>query len=169
MFATTTSRGRFLRGDFRGRHPSIRPPWAVDEGEFTERCTRCGDCIVACPSHIVVNGPGRFPQIDFFRGECTFCGRCASACRAGALRFDACSSPWQLVARITDRCVTLNGVVCRSCGDACETHAIRFELRSGGVAAPELRPDGCSGCGACLATCPGNAIEIGRPTGPPPA
>ncbi|MBS1173848.1 MAG: napF [Proteobacteria bacterium] len=150
MFATSISRGRFLRGDFGGRRRPIRPPWALAEDEFIERCTRCADCIGACPTRIVAKGPGGFPHIDFSRGECTFCGRCASACRAGALRIGAEGAPWRLAATIADRCLALN--------------AIRFGARAGGVAVPELAPDRCSGCGACFGICPVNAIEISEPT-----
>lgn len=169
MFATSISRGRFLRGDFGGRRQPIRPPWALAEDEFIERCTRCADCIGACPTRIVAKGSGGFPQIDFSCGECTFCGRCASGCHAGALRFEPDRSPWQLVATIADRCLALNRIVCRSCGDACDAHAIRFGARAGGVAVPELAPERCSGCGACFGICPVNAIEISEPTQPMPA
>lgn len=164
MFATSISRGRFLRGDFGGRRRPIRPPWALAEDEFIERCTRCADCIGACPTRIVAKGPGGFPHIDFSRGECTFCGRCASACRAGALRIGAEGAPWRLAATIADRCLALKRIVCRSCGDACDAHAIRFGARAGGVAVPELAPDRCTGCGACFGICPVNAIEISEPT-----
>ena len=32
---------------------AIRPPWAVSEGQFQKRCTRCGDCVTGCPRKIL--------------------------------------------------------------------------------------------------------------------
>jgi ferredoxin-type protein NapF len=64
------------RGFFRGRprpKAEIRPPWALAESLFTDCCTRCNDCIDACPEQIIVIGDGGYPTIDFKRGECTFC------------------------------------------------------------------------------------------------
>ena len=62
------SRRGFLRGRPRPR-AEIRPPWALTEPAFSARCTRCGDCLTACPQKILVAGDGGFPTVDFARGE----------------------------------------------------------------------------------------------------
>ena len=67
------SRAQFLRGDVGGKHRPFRPPWALDEYDFTETCTRCGECIKQCEEQILVEARGKFPVVDFRRGECTFC------------------------------------------------------------------------------------------------
>jgi len=151
------------RGFFRGRprpQAEIRPPWALPEAGFSERCTRCNDCLTACPEQIIVSGDGGFPTIDFGRGECTFCGACASACKPLALlRVDA-QQPWPYKALIGPGCLPKHGVECRVCGDFCDVRAIRFAPRIGGSPLPEIDPEKCTGCGACVAPCPVTALTI---------
>ena len=158
------NRAQFLRGDFSGRSAPIRPPWSLAEDVFVEDCTRCGDCIRACPQQILDKGRGGFPQVDFSRGECLFCGECVQVCTPGALagwspQADS-DTAWSVRARIADRCLARQGVECRSCGDACETAAIRFRLVAGGVSQPLLDVTACTGCGACYSVCPVQAIEL---------
>ena len=134
-------------------------PWALPEGEFLSRCTRCNACIDACPEHIVVRGSGGFPEVDFTRGGCTFCGRCADACAPRALD-RAAGEPWALKATIAASCLARNRVVCRSCAERCEARAIRFVPALGGAADPVVDLERCTGCGACVAVCPVSAIDV---------
>jgi ferredoxin-type protein NapF len=155
------TRAQFLAGKWSGGGQAVvRPPWALPEAAFLERCTRCGDCMAACPTAIVAKGRGGFPRVDFTRGECTFCGACIDACKPRALVRGAGAAPWALVPRIAESCLAARGVVCRSCGDRCEVRAIRFRLARGGVSRPELLPDQCTGCGACVGVCPAGAITM---------
>lgn len=152
------SRRQFLRGDLSGRKPALRPPWALDAADFLSACTQCGECAAACPTRIVVISAG-YPVVDFARGECTFCGACAAACKPGALRRSE-AAPWRIRARIGERCMAFKDTVCRSCGDACLAAAIRFRPRLGGAAVPEVDAGRCTGCGACVAPCPVQAIAL---------
>ena len=158
----TINRAQFLRGDVRGSRQGIRPPWSKTEALFTDLCERCGDCITVCPEHILIKGSGGFPSVDFSQGACTFCRSCVEACRHDA--FDKPTedeaSAWELEVAITDDCLSLRGIVCRSCGDACETAAIRFQLMTGGRSAPKVIDHLCTGCGECFAVCPNRAISI---------
>lgn len=160
------SRAQFLRGDLQGKLQVIRPPWAVDEDHFTELCTRCSDCISACPTTILKKGRGGFPEVDFGSGECDFCGECASSCKEGALQCDiqgnegSIGTPWLLKASIEKNCLPKKGIECRICGEQCETRAIQFRLTVGTVAQPKLDDSSCTGCGACYRVCPDQAIEI---------
>ncbi len=153
---------QFLSGDLSGSRRPIRPPWAIEESRFIDQCTRCGDCIAACPYHIIKEGRGKFPEMDFSLCGCDFCRDCVTACEPAALRYDAESdpSPWNLKAIILEECLSLNGVVCRSCGEACEERAIRFQLELRGVARPLLDADLCTGCGECFAVCPIKSIRV---------
>lgn len=157
----TLSRRNFLKLRISRGAWELRPPWALTEPMFASVCTRCGDCLKACPEEILVKGTGGFPRVDFNRGACTFCGRCVDSCTAGALRRETETvEPWSYRARIGAGCLALNRTVCRSCGEACDARAIRFQLRPGGVAAPRVADDACTGCGACVSACPVRAIQM---------
>ena len=64
MAIENTSRRQLLRGQFlQSLHSenakiqginAIRPPWSVNEADFTDKCTRCGDCILICETQIIV-------------------------------------------------------------------------------------------------------------------
>ncbi|AMG31977.1 ferredoxin-type protein NapF [Grimontia hollisae] len=152
-----TRRRFFLRSKAKTR---VNPlPWIADWESFTDQCTRCGDCIRECEANVIVSGDGGFPTIDFGRGECTFCYACAEKCPEPLFK-DESAKPWDLIATINDQCLTRNGVECRSCSDACETRAIKFQLTLGQVAQPTLNLQDCTGCGACIAPCPANAIAM---------
>lgn len=157
--APNRARRAFLRGHARPQTTPLRPPWALAELQYFDACTRCGDCLAACPEQILVAGDGGFPEIDFSRGGCSFCGKCEATCAAGALFRDA--SPWSIFARVDDACLARRGVHCQSCRDACEPEAVRFEYRHS-VPVPHVDLDACSGCGACVAVCPADAISMIR-------
>jgi len=155
------SRRGFLRARFRSDSDVLRPPWVAPDVAFDEACTRCGDCLQACPTAILVAGDGGYPSVDFKRGECTFCGDCVRVCRPGALRRTGDSTrPWALQATIGDACLARHGVECRVCGEMCGEGAIRFRPTAGGVAQPQFDPVRCTGCGACQAPCPVGAIAL---------
>lgn len=149
-----------MRGDFRSRPPAPRPPWALAEDLFVNACTRCAECVPACPTRIIVIVRG-YPEVDFKRGECTFCGACAAACRPGALQDSECQIwPWAIKAQVADTCLASRGVECRSCGERCAAAAIRFSPRLGGPPVPSIDGNACTGCGACVAPCPVSAISV---------
>ena len=144
----------------RAVEPARRPPWALDEALFVDRCTRCDRCIEACPTTILVRMDGGFPGVDFSRGECTFCADCVAACEPLALRRDDTSAaPWDRVAVIGAGCLAGRGVECRVCGESCEHGAIVFRPRLGNVAEPEFDAARCTACGACIAPCPVGALR----------
>jgi ferredoxin-type protein NapF len=165
------SRRQFLRGDFSDTRALLRPPWSVDESDFVERCTRCGDCIRACPQKILQSGDAGFPVVNFATSACTFCGACVAQCtRVALLRPSAAraekSLPWQIKAVITDDCLARRGVTCEVCRDQCALHAITFRPRAGQIPRPEVLIATCTGCGACVRPCPVGALQMRRPAEP---
>src|SRR5690606_36871456 len=76
--------------------PVHRPPGAVDEVSFLSGCTRCNECISACPAGAIVHAPARFreaagtPMIDPSAAACVMCEDtpCITACKPGVLRAD---------------------------------------------------------------------------------
>ncbi|EKV29473.1 Ferredoxin-type protein NapF (periplasmic nitrate reductase) [Caenispirillum salinarum AK4] len=145
--------------------PPLRPPWARED-DIADRCTRCGDCLTACPEGILKVGTGGFPEVDFRNGsgECTFCGDCATACSKGVFAApdpdSAATPPFAALVSIGASCLAEAGVMCQSCGDACPERAIRFALVRGGAPRPSLDLDACTACGACVSVCPADAIAI---------
>lgn len=158
------TRFEFLQGRFSGAERPLRPPWSPPEAAFLESCNQCGDCIEACPTGILRHARGRYPVVDFGRGECLLCGDCVDSCKTGALSRRAQKSPWSLIAAIdSESCLAFKAVECRSCQDPCETRAIVMQQRIGAVPVPRVDADLCNGCGACYGVCPVNAIEIHDP------
>ncbi|PVZ68984.1 ferredoxin-type protein NapF [Pelagibaculum spongiae] len=150
------NRRGFMTGRF--REATIRPPWATDK--FTDQCTRCGDCLKACPEKILIPGSGGFPEVNFSSGECTFCEACVDVCQEAALVKQPEQKPWLHYAKIGEDCLPRRGVICRSCSECCESAAIQFSWAESGVALPQLDPSLCNGCGACVSACPVNVITI---------
>lgn len=160
MSAALTRKSLFCR--LRGGGVQLRPPWARSEEAFTAACTLCGKCIEACPARILKPGQAGYPIVDFSRGACTFCGACAEACKAGCFARDA-HAPWRLEASIADACIEAKGIACRLCQDACEPRAIRFRPALGGRYTAHVDGAACTGCGACVAPCPVQAITLIEP------
>lgn len=133
-----------------------RPPWT--DGSFTDACVRCGDCVEACPENILFKGDGGFPIIRFENSECTFCQECVRVCSEPVFDLSRPAFSWR--ASIRDNCLALANIHCQSCQDACQDSAIRFVPALGHVPTPDVSVDDCTGCGACLAVCPQDAIEL---------
>lgn len=136
---------------------AIRPPWTSAQA-VAGYCTHCGDCIAACPEGILIADRDGAPVVDFSRGGCTFCGDCAQNCSAPVFRRDLLP-PWRVSVAISDRCLPRRGIVCESCRDACGDGAIRLIRSPGRAPMPEIVPERCTGCGACISVCPESAIS----------
>lgn len=156
--AFSPTRRAFLRGRSRVELP-LRPPWALEEPAFLVACNGCGDCVTACPEHVLARGEGGYPIFDPSLGECLFCEACVTACEPGALDAAKHDPPWRLKAMVAPSCLAKNGVTCFSCRDACGEMAILFRPARGG-AVPEIDTARCTGCGACVNPCPVSAISL---------
>ena len=153
------SRRGLFRGKLSARTPEVQLPWSIPWSDFVADCTRCGDCLAACPEQILVKGDGGFPIVDFQLGECTFCTECVSACKQPLFRLTT-EVAWDYVAHIEAGCLALGQVYCQRCQDSCEPRAIGFSPRLGQVPTPVIDADRCNGCGACVADCPVGSIKI---------
>lgn len=156
---------RKRRGLLSGRGMSdaapMRPPW-TDEYRVAAFCTRCDACLDACPEGVLTHGQGSFPAFDpaLGSGACTFCGVCATVCEDGVFDLSRLQ-PWSLNATIEPTaCLAHAGIHCSSCSDVCDDNAIKMPARIGGPPTPEVLSDKCTGCGACVGTCPGSAIKL---------
>jgi ferredoxin-type protein NapG len=145
--------------------PIHRPPGAVDEVSFLIGCTRCNECISACPVSAIVHAPARFreaagtPMIDPYTSACIMCEDtpCIAACKPGVLRAD---QPRKMgVAWIqTMACLAHTGSFCTVCSERCPVPGA-IEVTAG---KPVIRADVCTGCGVCAGVCPAptNAIVV---------
>jgi ferredoxin-type protein NapF len=153
---STLSRRRLINLHWHEPKPTTRPPWAVPERAFIETCTACLDCASACPESIIVEGTDGLPLLDFSRGGCTFCGACRDACEPNALSSEG--RAFTLKARIGNACIASRGTLCSACIDRCDHDALTSRLA--GIGRPRLNEALCTGCGACIAACPVQAVEI---------
>ncbi len=145
--------------------PIHRPPGAIDERSFLAGCTRCNQCMTACPVSAVVHAPPRFreaagtPMIDAHVAACIMCTDtpCIAACKPGVLRLD---QPRKMgVARIQPMaCLAHSGSFCTVCSERCPVQGA-IEVRDG---RPYIREELCTGCGVCCAVCPSptNAVLL---------
>jgi len=160
MSAADLHRRGFLKLSPDTRMHPIRPPWALGEDAFQHACTRCGDCIETCPEKILIReGVNGYPRIDFKRGECTFCSDCVKACPTTALHRTQALA-WMIKAHVGDACLAAQQVICTTCAEQCEAGAIHFIPLAGAVSQPQINTHACTGCGACIAPCPTQAIEV---------
>ncbi len=91
FFPFARASGRTTR-DFSSR--VIRPPGAVEELEFLERCIKCDQCIRVCPTNVLQ--PAWFegglegiwtPVLNFRMGHCQLnCTACGQVCPTGAIQ-----------------------------------------------------------------------------------
>ncbi|WP_422049838.1 ferredoxin-type protein NapF [Shimia sp.] len=152
-------RRALLTGQF-AQTQALRPPGALESGLFEEACSHCGDCAAACPQAIITADNAGFPVVDMSARACEFCNACSDVCTAGAI---LPANGWEVRAVAAESCLSLQGVMCRTCEDHCDEGAIRFRLMTGGRSQPNIDVDACSGCGACVAPCPADALSLHHP------
>jgi ferredoxin len=155
----------------------VRPPGAVPEAEFREKCIRCGECMKACPTNTLQpvwlkSGlEGLFTPVMTPRlGGCALnCNTCGQVCPTGAIR-DLPLVEKNHVKVGTAWINRQNCLVweqdrkCLVCDEVCPYNALSFRpvpgLRN---AAPFVVENRCTGCGWCEMKCPvegASAIRI---------
>jgi len=171
------SRRRLFRGRVKTQQV-LRLPWVINEAVFTSGCTQCQDCINSCETNIIVKDENGFPKIDFSLGECTFCNKCIRSCEQPLFSgsFTAVNSfekevteenataknkkAWPVALEISDKCLAKNNIYCQSCRDECETNVIKFNYIDSSIPQPSLNDLDCSQCGACIKSCPQDALAF---------
>lgn len=139
----------------------IRPPGALPEPAFIGACTRCEECVKACPVDAIAILPtdaglaAGTPYLDVASKACIMCESmpCAAACPTPALEIP----PWGWrdvsMANITidsSRCITWRDVECGICVRVCKVGEDAISLDDRG------RPvigAACTGCGECIGAC----------------
>lgn len=146
----------------------IRPPGALPEPDFLDRCVRCGQCMKVCPTNALQPtwfdaGPeGVFsPIMVSRRGACDpDCNACGGVCPTGAIHnLPLEEKTWAKVGTAVVReelCLAwAEGRRCVVCEEVCPYGAIKNLQRPGhGVAVPVVEAARCFGCGYCEHFCP---------------
>ena len=167
--------GRKL-GAARGEEAPLRPPGAVEEERFTGLCSRCGNCIRACPSKIIHPDAGRAgiagllaPAVRYGADYCREdCRACTDVCPSGAIQHLTLEQKRRYVIgeALVDGSlclVTLARKDCDACARSCPYGAVEIHWdEQQYVAYPLVSPEKCNGCGACEAACPTEDVKAIR-------
>lgn len=135
------------------RQDWLRPPGAVVEALFLERCTRCGDCVKACPYECIKADPGSgTPAIAPEEAPCQLCEDfpCIAACGTEALLPVHSRAEVSMgLAVVSHRdCTAAQG--CNACVSQCPTRALEMDFEAFRL---EVKGDHCVGCGICEQVC----------------
>jgi len=143
----------------------LRPPGAIDEAAFLFSCTRCGDCVTACPVKAIKLLPPNAgaavgtPYINPLEQACDLCGKCMPVCGPKALLTIADPRQVRMGTAIIDpaHCWAHKGSICDICYQRCPypDEAIRIV---GGK--PEILTAACTGCGLCAYACVSTPASI---------
>lgn len=131
----------------------LRPPGAVEERLFLERCTQCNDCISACPPGAIMAHPEDGTPILFAdESPCLLCEDfpCITSCRTEALLpVDSINQVRMGIATVSHgRCTASQG--CHACVSKCPTDALLTDFASLHLTVVE---EVCVGCGMCEMVC----------------
>lgn len=161
----------------------VRPPGSLAEGNFLERCIRCGQCMRVCPNNALhptlleagfegLWTPYLIAQIGYCEPTCTLCGQ---VCPTGAIQEltqvektgDETTPPMRIGTAFFDRGRCLPWAMatpCIVCEEWCPTSPKAIYLREEvttdhegnevTVQRPHVDPALCTGCGACEYACP---------------
>jgi ferredoxin-type protein NapG len=145
----------------------IRPPGALPEEEFLEKCTRCNECVKVCPEEAIMKfvGEGNVnhltPMLSLRKTACVLCEDlpCIKVCESKALVFpESCLHVRMGTAVVNEKlCYAYQGSDCDYCLKECpeDIGAITFENRR-----PKVNADLCTGCGLCENVCPARQAAI---------
>ncbi len=145
----------------------LRPPGALPETQFLKTCTRCTDCLDACPYQAIRrlgpehNEASGTPAIIPTESPCYLCEDmpCITACSPAALQPTSRESVSMGIALIDYRsCYVVQGQPCDYCVTKCPIGETAISFDDSGM--PIASPEGCTGCGVCSYLCPAGAIKI---------
>ncbi|MBP7737908.1 MAG: 4Fe-4S binding protein [Spirochaetes bacterium] len=150
----------------------IRPPGALPEDEFIQRCIRCGNCMKVCPTNVlqplrIAEGPAMAwtPVLDTRRGYCEYrCNLCGRVCPTDAIRELTLPRKQKEkigIARFDPAlCIPYaKGENCIVCEEHCPIPDKAIRVRDGivkgkTVKLPYVVADLCIGCAICELKCP---------------
>jgi ferredoxin len=165
------SLGAKRKGEYpQGERRVIRPPAALHEAEFLDRCIRCSNCMKVCITGGLqpclfesgIEGiwtPQLVPEIGYCEYRCTLCGK---VCPTGALKplTEKEKAKTKIGVAVIDKSICLpwaDGKECIVCQEHCPTSDKAIKLKRDAWNAPTkpyVDKELCVGCGICQTKCP---------------
>ncbi|WP_439257355.1 ferredoxin-type protein NapG [Lonepinella sp. BR2271] len=152
---------------------ALRPPGALSEDDFLSACTRCGQCVQACPYDMLhlasLLSPMEAGTPYFIARDkpCEMCPDipCMNACPSGALSesLQDINEARMGLAVLLDHetCLNWQGLRCDVCYRVCplidkaitleKVHNDRTQIHAKLI--PTVHSDACTGCGKCEQAC----------------
>ncbi|OHD62823.1 MAG: hypothetical protein A2176_03000 [Spirochaetes bacterium RBG_13_51_14] len=155
-----------------GTESNLRPPGALPEEEFVQRCIRCGNCMKVCPTNVlqpssIGKGLGGTwsPVLDTRRGYCEYqCNLCGKVCPTDAIRELTIKHKQQfkIGLGVFNKKICLpyaKGENCIVCEEHCPVPDKAIKIRTSMVRGkliklPYVDTDLCIGCAICELKCP---------------
>ena len=168
---------RLSPSESRAHENLIRPPGALPEDTFLQKCVKCGECMKVCPTNAIqpvmyeagphgIWTPKLVPEI----GYCEYyCSLCTQVCPTGAIQELTIEEKTEVKIGTAwvdkDRCIPWKfGDPCIVCEEHCPVSPKAIKLLETEVKTPEgkikkpLAPfidtELCTGCGICENKCP---------------
>jgi len=150
----------------------IRPPGALNEEKFKQKCVRCGNCMKACitnglqPVLLESGFDGIWtPKLDSNIGYCEYdCVLCGEVCPTQAIEKLTQSQKMQTkigIAKIQkDVCIPWkDGLECLVCEEHCPVPSKAIKLKrtiisDNEIDVPYIEEELCIGCSICANKCP---------------
>jgi len=148
----------------------FRPPCALKEDKFLEKCTMCNKCVEVCPTNAIKISNDYYPE---FVGPCVLCMKCVEVCPSGALKKIKKEKIKIGICKIDiNKCNSWDPKVgnCLVCWEWCPVGAVELtakEVKKNPekdprlfVAKPIINQKRCIGCCMCVHACPKHAINL---------
>ena len=155
-----------------GTASRLRPPGALPEAEFIQRCIRCGNCMKVCPTNVLTPSPIELdprsawsPVMDTRQGYCEYqCNLCGQVCPTEAILKQTVEEKKKtnIGIAVFDKEVCLpyaKGQNCIVCEEHCPVpeKAIKLRktlIRGNIINLPVIDKTLCIGCVICEYKCP---------------
>jgi ferredoxin-type protein NapG len=130
----------------------LRPPGAVGEAIFLERCTKCSDCMKVCPHESIVIHQDGTPVIYPDQMPCYLCDDtpCIAACATEALLPLGSDNEARMGVAVINHRLCTAGQGCHACVSKCPTDALTMDFDAQRLVVAVER---CVGCGMCEHVC----------------
>lgn len=147
----------------------IRPPGALPEDEFLDKCTRCNECVKICPEESIMKfvGDGMpnhlTPILQLRKSACILCEDfpCIKVCKPKALILPPSPKEVKMGAAVinTKLChAWADGMDCDYCIKECPFPNEAIYLND--KRQPVVNKEMCTGCGLCEHICPSRQAAI---------